>query len=163
MINNIQNIVTDVDGVLTDGKFYYSSGGKVAKIFGPHDSDGIKIIKKLGIDVHAITADERGFVISSRRLSDLGLPLTLVKESERLDWLQQRYDSRSTLFVGDGIFDAKVMRSGFFGVCPADATRMAKKHASIVLKTKGGAGVMLELAELLSAEKNGRIHEEYFT
>lgn len=163
MIKNIRNIVTDVDGVLTDGKFYYSTRGKVAKIFGPHDSDGIKILKKIGIDLHAITADRRGFDISAKRLSDLGLPLTLVKETDRLEWLQKRYDPSSTLFVGDGIFDAKVMRYGFLGACPADATKMAKTHAAIILNTKGGAGVMLELAEILSAKKAGGVHAEYFS
>ena len=45
----IEELVTDVDGVLTDGKYFYSDQGKILKQFGPHDSDGFKIIKSLGI------------------------------------------------------------------------------------------------------------------
>ena len=41
-----KHLVTDVDGVLTDGGFYYNTEGKVLKKFGPHDSDGFKIEQK---------------------------------------------------------------------------------------------------------------------
>ena len=40
-------IISDVDGCLTDGKFVYTSEGKVSKTFGPHDNDGVKKLKKL--------------------------------------------------------------------------------------------------------------------
>ena len=39
------NLVIDVDGVMTTGQFLYSSDGKSHKIFGPHDADGLKLIK----------------------------------------------------------------------------------------------------------------------
>ena len=43
----LENFVLDVDGVLTDGTFYYSEKGKIMKKFGPHDSDGLKLIADL--------------------------------------------------------------------------------------------------------------------
>ena len=36
--------VLDVDGVLTTGQFLYSVNGKIYKVFGPHDSDGLKML-----------------------------------------------------------------------------------------------------------------------
>ena len=42
-------LITDVDGILTDGKMYYSSKGKILKKFGPHDSDGIKFFKQANL------------------------------------------------------------------------------------------------------------------
>lgn len=53
--------VIDVDGVLSTGQFYYSESGKAFKVFGPHDNDGIKMIKKK-IEILFITADRRGFL-----------------------------------------------------------------------------------------------------
>ena len=53
-------LIIDVDGVLTDGSFIYDNKGKIFKKFGPHDSDGIKIIKNF-IDVFLISADKRGY------------------------------------------------------------------------------------------------------
>ena len=74
----IEELVTDVDGVLTDGKYFYSDQGKILKQFGPHDSDGFKIIKSLGINVRAISADHRGFNITRKRLGDMGIDVHLV-------------------------------------------------------------------------------------
>ena len=59
------NFILDVDGVFTDGTFYYSKKGKIYKKFGPHDSDGIKIIKK-HFNTSLISADKRGFEISKK-------------------------------------------------------------------------------------------------
>ena len=60
----MKNFITDVDGVLTDGSFYYNETGKVLKKFGAHNRDGFIIIKSLNIDICAIYADKRGFGIT---------------------------------------------------------------------------------------------------
>lgn len=60
----MKNLVTDVDGVLTDGSFYYNETGKVLKKFGAHYSNSFKIIKSLNINICAISADKRGFGIT---------------------------------------------------------------------------------------------------
>ena len=56
-----KNFILDVDGVLTTGQMIYSEEGKKYKIFGPHDNDGLKMIKDL-INIHFISADIKGFV-----------------------------------------------------------------------------------------------------
>ena len=49
----IKNLILDVDGVMTTGQFLYSEDGKAYKIFGPHDADGLKILRnKLNILFH---------------------------------------------------------------------------------------------------------------
>ena len=45
MGNKKYNFVLDVDGVMTTGQFLYDSKGKAYKIFGPHDADGLKLIR----------------------------------------------------------------------------------------------------------------------
>lgn len=59
------NFVLDVDGVMTTGQFLYSSDGKSHKVFGPHDADGLKLIKDK-VNISFITADKRGFAISKK-------------------------------------------------------------------------------------------------
>ena len=56
----------DVDGVMTTGQFLYSEGGKEYKVFGPHDNDGLKLIKDKAT-IKFITADERGFLITKKK------------------------------------------------------------------------------------------------
>ena len=66
-IKDIKYFICDVDGVMTNGQFFYSSKGKIMKIFGPHDSDGLKIIREF-LKIIFVTADKRGFNISKKRI-----------------------------------------------------------------------------------------------
>ena len=57
--------IIDVDGVMTTGIQGYSSKGKILKFFGPHDNDGLKILKNY-ISIRFVTADSRGLSISKK-------------------------------------------------------------------------------------------------
>lgn len=150
----IEKLVTDVDGVLTDGKFTYSVDGKIYKQFGPHDSDGIKIIQDEGINIIAITADKRGFGISEKRLKDLGIELHLVREKERLKWFKENTNPKKTVFVGDGLFDIPLMKICLVSFAPINAIDLVKKFATHVINSKGGEGVLLEIAFKLLEDVN---------
>ena len=106
-------LVLDLDGVLTDGKFAYSSDGKVLKHFGVDDHDGIKLVQKF-LDVHIISADSSGFEISKRRVvKDMNLPLTLVSIESRLEWIKMNFGLDNTIYMGDGIFDKSIFSVKF--------------------------------------------------
>ena len=78
-----KNIIIDVDGVLSTGQFFYNQDGKVFKIFGRHDNDGLKIVKNF-FSILFITADIKGFKISKKRIvDDMGFELRLISESKR--------------------------------------------------------------------------------
>ena len=70
--------ILDVDGVMTTGQFLYSKKGKEFKVFGPDDSDALKILKEF-LPIYFISADKRGFSISKKRIEkDMGFTLELV-------------------------------------------------------------------------------------
>ena len=94
-MSSIKNFILDVDGVMTSGKFLYSSKGKVYKEFGAHDSDGLKILSKY-LNIEFITADKRGLAISKSRISkDMGFKLTLVPEEKRYEFLKLNLDLKT--------------------------------------------------------------------
>jgi len=142
----IKCIVTDCDGVITDGGFFYSEEGKVYKKFGPHDADGIKMLRAKGIEVFAISGDKRGFPITKKRCDDMGIDLKLVTEAERLEYIHNTHGFKGTAFVGDGFYDAPVLKEVERGYAPADGTEQAKVAANVVTKASGGRGVLLEVA-----------------
>ena len=142
----IQNIIFDVDGVFTDGSFYYSDKGKTMKRFGPHDSDGIKFLKSKGINISAITADHRGFAISQKRMNDMNIPLELVSEIDRCQYVANNYDLHLTCFMGDGHFDAEVFELVRYSVAPANAVERALEKANYVTVSVGGNGAVYEAA-----------------
>ncbi len=140
----IKNIVFDVDGVFTTGQFLYTAEGKFAKVFGAHDNDGIKLIKP-HLNIHAITADKRGFSVTKKRISDdMGLALDLVSEGDRLSWIKEHFNLDETIYVGDGIFDAYIFGHVRYGIAPGNAFHLAKKHADFVTNAKSGEGAVAE-------------------
>ena len=64
MKKKFKNLVIDVDGVMTDGKFYYSVDGKILKAFGADDHDALSILKKY--KYYFYNWDKKGFKISKK-------------------------------------------------------------------------------------------------
>ena len=140
-------VISDVDGCLTDGKFIYTADGKVAKTFGPHDADGVKLLKSLGVDVIFISADKRGFPITKKRIEDMKCEIYNISEADRLEWIKSKYeDYNYIIFFGDGIYDAKVADVVDAFIAPMNARPEAKDVATHVTDHCGGDGAFLDLA-----------------
>jgi 3-deoxy-D-manno-octulosonate 8-phosphate phosphatase (KDO 8-P phosphatase) len=139
----VKNLILDVDGVFTDGKFHYTSEGKVVKVYGPDDSDGLSLLRdKMNIEM--ISGDKRGFPITKKRIEDMKFPVHLVSTFERLEWIIERFDPAETVYVGDGIYDALVFRGVGYGIAPANAFPIAKEEADYVCERKGSEGAVAE-------------------
>lgn len=140
----IKHFVLDVDGVFTTGQFLYTSEGKFAKVFGPHDADGIKLIRGK-LSVEAITGDKRGYPITKKRIQDdMGIKLTVVTEQERLKFFQDNYQWEECIYMGDGLFDVPVLARVAYGIAPANAVPQAKAAAQYVTQARGGEGAVAE-------------------
>lgn len=138
------NFILDVDGVFTTGQFLYTEQGKFAKIFGPHDNDGIKLLSKL-INIQTVSADKRGFAITKKRIAeDMGLKLDLVSEEDRVGWLEKNFDLEETIFMGDSMHDAKIFEKVMYSIAPANAFYLARDKASFVTSHRGGEGAVGE-------------------
>ncbi len=130
--------ILDVDGVMTTGQFLYTVDGKVMKIFGPDDNDGLSLLKSY-LDIRFVTGDKKGFPISNKRIvDDMGFSLDLVSTVRRIDWIAERYDPKQVIYMGDGIFDHYVMKAVGYSIAPANADKLAKQCASYVTERSGG-------------------------
>lgn len=139
-----KNFIIDVDGVFTTGQFLYTAEGKFAKVFGPHDNDGLKLIKEL-LNVQVISADKRGFAITKKRIAeDMGLKLELVSEEDRLGWLQKNFNLGESIFMGDSMHDAKIFGLMGYSIAPASAFYLAREKASFVTHHRAGEGAVAE-------------------
>lgn len=136
-----KHFILDVDGVLTDGKFFYTSEGKVMKAFGSDDFDALNLIKHR-INIQFITGDKKGFAISSRRVTDMGFPITLVSTHKRIEWIKERYDLNEVIYMGDGIFDSLVFEEVGYGIAPANAFYVTLSNANFRTSQKGGEGAV---------------------
>ena len=140
----IKNFILDVDGVFTDGQFYYTSEGKMMKKFGPEDNDALSLLKDR-LHIHAITGDKNGFPITKRRIADdMHLSLDLVSTFERIDWIKERFVPEETIYMGDGIFDSIVFKQVAYSIAPENAFFKTKEQADFVTNARGGQGAVAE-------------------
>lgn len=139
-----KHFILDVDGVLTDGQFHYTSKGKTTKIFGPDDNDALCLLKK-HLDICLVTGDKRGFFLSKKRVvDDMGFPLYLVSTFERADWIKEKFDIKRTIYMGDGLFDVLVFDKVGYSIAPANAFYKTKEFADFITNSGGGNRAVAE-------------------
>lgn len=142
-------VISDVDGCLTDGKYTYTVDGKVSKVFGPHDNDGVKLLRKNDIDVRFISADKRGFEITNKRITDMKCQLDYVSEADRPLYISKALEEYDVIFFGDGLGDlaAAMANPSAYFIAPKNARKQVKDYADHVTSNIGGEGAFLDLAE----------------
>ena len=154
-----KRFILDVDGVMTDGKIYWDEKGKPFKAFSNYDHDGLKIIRNF-LDVEFISADKVGWNISENRIvQHMKFKLSYVTEQERLQWVLNKGDPAETVFMGDGPYDAKVLKSVGLGIAPSQSWDNVIQLADYVTKRPGGDGAVMEACLFLLQQM--RINYEF--
>ena len=134
----------DVDGVMTNGQFIYTTNGKTMKIFGPDDHDGLSLLNKF-IEIRFVTGDKNGLDITKKRIvDDMKFPLDVVSSIKRIEWISEHYKLEEVIYMGDGIFDHYVFKKIGYSIAPANADSLAKKSADYVTKRNGGDRAVAE-------------------
>ena len=148
-INNIDALVFDFDGVLTDNKVTISQGGEESVTCSRADGLAFDVLRKLEKSVYILSTEKNPVV--EIRAKKLNVPVIqgvsdkvlAIKEVVR----EGGYNLKNILYVGNDLNDYLVMKICGYTACPADSHKIIKSIATIVLKTKGGNGVVRELLE----------------
>lgn len=146
----IKLVITDVDGVLTDGSLYYDGQGEAVKYFNVKDGLGIKMLLACGIQVAVLSGGDTP--ILRRRIQHLGITLfQLGKMSKRqgcLELMQQAgVSAEQTAFIGDDTLDLPAFETCGLAVAVGDAFDYIKAKADIVLNRAGGQAAFRELSD----------------
>lgn len=142
----------DVDGVLTDGRLYYSETGDAMKAFDVRDGMGMKLLQDAGIELAIITSRRAPSVLL--RAKDLGIRHVqqgVADKRSGFDALlaELAIAPEEAAFMGDDLVDLPVFRHCGFAVTVADAPALLKRHADWVTRAKGGRGAVREFCEML--------------
>jgi 3-deoxy-D-manno-octulosonate 8-phosphate phosphatase (KDO 8-P phosphatase) len=148
----VRLLVLDVDGVLTDGRLYYSSAGEEAKAFHIQDGLGIKLLQRTGLRVALITGRRAPAV--ERRARELGIELLFQGIEYKLAALEQllgdlRIGADRVACMGDDLPDLPLIRRCALAVTVPQAPEAVRKHAHYITRRPGGEGAVREVCELL--------------
>lgn len=148
----IKCLITDLDGVLTNGNLYYSPEGEHHKGFSVQDGLGLKLLQKSGIEIAVITASNTPIV--SHRLESLKIEHVYQGQINKLEAFDDVLSKLSltdadVAYVGDDWPDLPLIRRAHFGVTVANGIDQVKAEADWVTTKSGGAGAMRELCDLI--------------
>lgn len=150
---NVKVIVTDVDGVLTDGGLFINE--QECEPFGRFSIlDGLGVVMAHDNDIKVIVISGRKSLCTEARCKKLGIDeihtgvankaLKLTEISDRL-----QLNLAEIAYIGDDLIDLKAMGLVGFKVAPKSAVKFVKQHVDYVTKAKGGEGALRELVELI--------------
>lgn len=155
--STIKLIITDVDGVLTDGKMIYAEDGNELKNFNTKDGIGAYELKKMGYKIVFLSSGINHKIIQNRgkHLNIDHVDVGVGNKKERLEKIFDIFSlsHNETLYIGDDINDLEAMKLCKVKVCPNNAHPSIKEISDIILFTKGGDGCLREIYEILK-DKN---------
>lgn len=156
----IDLLVLDVDGVLTDGRLYFGARGEALKVFHVRDGHGIKLLMGAGVHVAAVTG--RRSAATAARMRELGVPTLIQACSDKVAALARiagRLDVPllNSACIVDDTADLPLMSAVGFAAAVADAHPLVLSAAHWVSRRAGGQGAVRELCdELLRARAGSR-------
>jgi len=154
-IRDIELIVYDFDGVMTDNKVIIFEKGEEAVTTNRSDGLAVSMIKKRGIPQVIISTESNKVV--TIRAKKLGIPvLRNIKDKKRclVEYCKKnKYDLKKTIYIGNDVNDLEAMQIVGIPICPADAHQDIKNISKYILKKKGGKGVIREFNDLIAQQK----------
>jgi 3-deoxy-D-manno-octulosonate 8-phosphate phosphatase (KDO 8-P phosphatase) len=149
----IQLILMDCDGVLTDGRLYFSDRGEELKVFHVRDGQGLVSWHAAGFDSGIISGRDARAIVEARA-AELGIKYVRVKSANKVDDLkgilaEAKLETKHVAFIGDDIGDIELMKAVGFAVAVVDAMQKVKEAAHYVTEKAGGHGAVREVTDLL--------------
>ncbi|STO53868.1 3-deoxy-D-manno-octulosonate 8-phosphate phosphatase [Canicola haemoglobinophilus] len=151
-LQKIKFVITDVDGVLTDGLLHYDANGEAIKSFHVRDGLGIRMLIENGIQVAVLSG--RDSPILRKRIADLGIKLfflgKLEKESACFELIKQAgVTPEETAYIGDDSVDLPAFSVCGLAFAVNDAMDYVKDCADHVLSLAGGKGAFREMSDMI--------------
>ena len=146
----IELVLSDVDGVLTDGRVVLDSRGIETKRFHIRDGMGIALWQKAGYRFAMVT--RRSSQAVKIRAAELGVEIVRQGADDKLAAARQILDElglsfKQACYVGDDLPDIPVMRRVGVPVAVANCRPEVKNEAAYVTRAEGGSGAAREVAE----------------
>lgn len=151
-LQQIKLVITDIDGVLTDGLLHYDANGETIKSFHVRDGLGIKMLMENGIQVAVLSG--RSSPILQKRMVDLGIQLAFLGKLEKASAcyeLMQKANvtPEQTAYIGDDSVDLPAFAVCGLSFAVADAMSYVKEQADYILSFGGGRGAFREMSDMI--------------
>ena len=151
---NIKLIATDVDGVWTDSKMYYSKEGVFMKSFSTYDGMGASVLLKHKFIVVMMTSEYENIEILKARAKKLQIKEVYYNEQDKLSrikYLSNKYNISldNIAYIGDDLNDLEVLKIVGLSAMPPQSPIINLFKPDIITENKGGEGAFRNLADII--------------
>lgn len=158
-ISKIKIVLTDVDGVLTDGGLYYTEAGQVMKKFNVKDGLGSVVLKKNGYQTGIISSDN--VEIIKTRGERLNMDYIYYNSRDKIKSLDEICQKNScsyenVAFIGDDLNDLEILKVVGFSAAPHDSVEEVLEIVDYICKKEGGKGAYREFVDLIMKDKGDK-------
>ena len=154
--SKIELVLTDVDGVLTDGGRYYSESGELLKKFHTRDGMGVNILLRNKIKTVIITKEKSKIVKKWAKNMNVEKVFDGIKiKEDMLDSVCKEFKVKSSqvAYIGDDVNDIGLLKIIGLSACPKDSTQIIKKEVDYVCENKGGNAAFREIVDKIIISK----------
>jgi len=152
-LQKIKIIITDMDGVFTDGTIYKGNENIEFKRFSVLDSAGVVLARAVGMKMAIISG--RYSPATDTRVKEMGLENECyqggLNKMDAYNDLKRKhgFENDEAVYIGDDIIDLTIMETVGFPVAVANAHSLVKQMAKFTTVTRGGEGAVREVIELV--------------
>ena len=156
---NIKLVATDIDGVWTDSKMYYTEQGLFMKSFSTYDGMAANLLLKNNFILAMLTSEYEHLDILHTRAKKLHIQEIYTNEHnklKRLQYLVKKYNlnSENVAYIGDDLNDLDALKFSGLSASPLNSPILEHYKPHFITTRKGGDGAFRELAELILKAQN---------
>ena len=151
-IKNIKLVATDIDGVWTDARMYYTDSGEYMKGFSTYDGMATSLLKNENIEVAILTSENSNIV--KERAKKLNIKYVYINENEkllRIKYLCNRLEILldEVAYIGDDLNDLDILKNVGISAMPINSPILNKYTPDYITKKAGGEGAFREFADFI--------------
>ena len=155
----IRLVLTDVDGVLTDGGMYYTKEGDIMKRFFVRDGMGVNLLKRKGIPTIIVTKEKN--IVTKKWSDNMNIEKLyqgIIKKEDILEKVCKDYglQTEEIAYIGDDVNDLELLKSVGLSAAPSDASDDVIKLCDFTSKHGSGNGAFRELVDLILFTQNNK-------
>ena len=162
MEKNIKLLVSDFDGVMTDNMVYVDQDGREMVRVSRADGQGINLLREMGIETMILSTEDNKVVSQRAKKLKIECSQGIKNKAEALKLIckDKKISFEEVAYVGNDVNDFEALQLASLKIVPCDAYEEVKAIADVITESKGGEGVIREIATIMKqqmeAKNNGK-------
>ena len=153
---NIKLVGTDIDGVWTDARMYYSADGDILKSFSTYDGMGVQLLREAGIPLIIMTGENTEIV--AMRAEKLGIDRIFQGENEKLNRLKEvcaelDITLGEVAYIGDDVNDLDILRAVGISAMPPNSPILDQFSPDYLTNRSGGNGAFRDFVDFILSQQ----------